>query len=373
MKAALLYGSEDLRVEEVEVPIPGSGEVRVRVRGAQVCGTDIRIYRNGAGNVSTDSPLILGHELSGLIDEVGPGVEGYRPGMRVAVAPNMGCGICDICVSGNTHLCPRYRALGVTMPGGFAEYVLVPEAAVRQGNLVEIPESIGFQEAALAEPLSCVYNAFDRLQMQPGATVVIIGAGPIGIMHARVHRAAGAALVVVSDVNPERLKLCRSLEPSVSAVEAGDLPRAVEELTDGRGADVCVTACAAPEAQQVSLELSAVNGKVLFFGGLPPSKSKVVLDTNLIHYKQLWVTGTTRQSLSQYRKTLRLLSQGLVTLAGLVTSTWNLVEIREAFENALGGRGLKSAVIPGAEAPGAEAPGAAAPGAAAPGDAVRGE
>ena len=165
MLAARLYGKEILKVEEIAQPQITSDEVLLNVRSAFLCGTDVRMYGNGHKNVNADSPLVLGHEVSGIIAQVGKDVAGYEEGMRVAVAPNMGCGICDLCVSGNTHLCPDYTALGISLDGAFAQYVRIPAAAVRQGNIVELSKTTSFREAALAEPLSCVYNNFERCHM----------------------------------------------------------------------------------------------------------------------------------------------------------------------------------------------------------------
>ena len=215
MKAARLYGTGDLRVEEVLTPTPGPGEMLIRIGAGQVCGTDIRMYRQGAKAASPDNPLILGHEIAGTIEGLGDGVNGYEAGMRVAIAPNYGCGVCDTCISGNTQSCADSEALGVTRDGGFAEFMIVPEPAVRQGNVAEVPEHVSLQEAALAEPLSCVYNAFERHKVQPGDVVLIIGAGPIGLMHAKLHLMAGAGAVIMNDLLPERLEICKSLEPDI--------------------------------------------------------------------------------------------------------------------------------------------------------------
>ena len=192
-----------------EVPQIDAGEIWFRSKGPLsaelmcACTTmDIR------GSLRT-TPLILGHEGSGVVAGVGSDVKNFKEGMRVAVAPNIGCGICDYCVSGNTHLCSQYKALGIHMPGFFAEYVKIPENFVRQGNVVEIPDTLSFEEAALAEPLACVFNAFEKSKMRPGETVLIIGAGPIGLMHAKMAQTAGAAKIIFNDFSRERLDLCR--------------------------------------------------------------------------------------------------------------------------------------------------------------------
>ncbi len=351
MKAALLYGKEDLRVQERPDPRVRDGEILLRVRAAAVCGTDIRMYRNGYKGVSEASPLVLGHEIAGVIERVGSaaaaaqGAAGLREGTRVAVAPNYGCGVCDACVSGNTQLCPDYKAFGISLDGGFAAWLRVPEPAVRQGNLTPIPDGVSFEEAALAEPFSCVYNAFQRAAIRPGERVLVIGAGPIGLMHARLARMAGAAEVLINDLNRERAEACRRLMPELVVVDSGQLKESVRERTGGKGVEVVITACPAADAQRDALELAGTNGRILFFGGLPAGRSTVPLDTNLIHYKQLVVTGTARSSLLQFRETVALLQDPRARVADLVTATFPVEETLQAFRQVMDGKGLKNVIV----------------------------
>lgn len=344
MKAARLYGKEDLRIEEVKVPAIGEGEILLAVKASAVCGTDIRMFRNGAKNVGPASPLVLGHEIAGVIEKVGPGATGYTEGMRVAVAPNMGCGVCDQCVSGNSQLCATFKAFGINIDGGFAERLRVPAEAVRQGNLTPMPDGVDFAVAALAEPLSCVYNAFERAAIRPGDTVLVMGSGPIGLMHARLAKMGGAAKVFMNDINAERLAFCAGLEPAVIPVQSAGLADRLRAETGGRGLDVVITANPSPEAQVTALELAALNGRVMFFGGLPEGKNRVALDTNIVHYKQITISGTTRQSLSQYRKTLALIGAGLVSMEGIISGRRPVGETRAAFDEVMAGRGLKQVV-----------------------------
>jgi L-iditol 2-dehydrogenase len=344
MRAALLYGKEDLRIEDLPMPEIGPEEILLQVKAAAICGTDIRMYKNGAKGVGPRSPLVLGHELSGVVVKAGKAVRGVQEGTPVAVAPNMGCGTCDACVSGNTQLCDNgFRAFGINLPGGFAEFLRIPAEAVRQGNLCPIGPEVSFAAAALAEPLSCVYNAFQRCAIRPGDRVLIIGAGPIGLMHAKLARLGGAARVMLNDLSEERLEICRQLEPSLITV-AGEVTQRIMSMTGGRGADVVITACPAPEAQVTALKVAAMNGRVLFFGGLPADRAIVGLDTNLIHYRQLVVSGTTRQSLSQYRAVLRLIEDGLLKVDDLVSARWPVDSIRDGFAAVMRGSGLKHAV-----------------------------
>jgi len=344
MRAARLYGKEDLRVEDVPVPSIGEGDMLLRVRAAAICGTDIRMYRNGAKTATPESPLILGHEIAGVVEKVGRGVSGYFEGMRVAVAPNMGCGICDECVSGNTQLCATYKAFGINIPGAFAELMRVPAEAVRQGNVAVIPDGVDFVSAALVEPLSCVYNAFTRVAIAPGDTVLVIGAGPIGLMHAKLALMGGASRVFMNDLSAERMALCVEREPAISVLPVEGLAERIRDETRGRGVSVCITAAPSAEAQALALELTGLNGRVMFFGGLPEGKSKVALDTNFVHYKQLTITGITRSSVSQYRACLGLIAAHRVVVEDLATGRSGLDGIHGSFAQIMQGRGLKAVV-----------------------------
>ena len=344
MKAVRLYGKNDIRVEEVNKPTIGDKEILLRTEASFICGTDVRMYRNGHKSIDENSPLIIGHEFSGVIEEIGSGVANYTRNMRVTVAPNMGCGVCDLCVGGNTHLCENYIAFGINIDGCFAEYVKIPEAAIKQGNIIEIGDNISFEEAALAEPLSCVYNGFERCEISPGDVVLIIGTGPIGIMHAKLAKMAGAS-VLINDFVQERLDVCHKMDPEFQIISGNKtLRKTVMDITNDKGVDVCITACPSVAAQEQSLELMAVNGRVLFFGGLPKG-AKAYLDTNLIHYRQLKVSGTTRANMIQFRKTLDLIAKGLIEVKSLISSTFSIEDFSKAIERAEKADGLKNAIV----------------------------
>ena len=341
MKAARLFGKNDLRVEEMPVPEIGSGDVLLRTACASVCGTDIRMLKHGHAQATAASPLVIGHEMAGTIERVGPNVDGLRVDQRVCVAPNYNPVASKLTIAGDGHLDPGYRALGIHDDGAFAEFVRIPALAVQQGNVFPIPDHVSFTEAALIEPMACVYNAYEKARTGPGDTVLIIGAGPIGIMHGKISRLAGAGKVIINDVNSERLEMARRIDPDFITV-GGDLRAELARLTGGAGADVIITACPVPDVQQLAVELAAVNGRIVFFGGLPKDRCVVPLDTNLIHYRQLVVTGTTRQSLRQFQATLALVSDGVLRLEDLVTSTHPVEEAEMAIAAMATASGLKS-------------------------------
>ena len=341
MTAVRLVGKQSLEVQSVAVPQIEDDELLLRVRSGFICGTDLRMYKNGHAHTEVAGGLTLGHEIAGEIAAVGRSVTGYSEGMRVSIDPNMGCGVCDVCVSGNTQMCPDLRALGIHIDGGFAEYVRIPRRAVQQGNVAVIPENVSFDEAALAEPLSCVLNAAERCATRPGDIVLVIGAGPIGLMHGRIQRMFGAGMILVHDINEQRLQACREREPQFVTIGPDGLDKAVAEYSGGRGVDVCITAAPSPEAQQRGLELLALNGRLMLFGGLPKDRQNVLFNSNLIHYKQLIVSGTTRQNLRQYRACIDFIAKGIVTVSDIITHRFALEDAERAFDSAAAGSGLK--------------------------------
>lgn len=343
MKAARLFGKNDLRIQDIPAPEAGPGEILLRTAVASICGTDIRMLKHGHAFATERNPLVIGHELSGTIEKVGPGVSGYEPGQRVCVAPNYNPRRSPLVVAGEGHLDPDYRALGIHEDGAFAEFVRIPADAVAQGNVFPIAGHVSFKEAALIEPMSCVYNAYEKAGTRPGDTVLILGGGPIGVMHAKISRLAGAAKVVLSDPHSERLAMARELDPTFLTIE-GEVRSEILRMTSGRGPDVVITACPSPEAQTLAVELAAVNGRVVFFGGLPKDRAQVPLDTNLIHYRQLMVTGTTRQSLRQFQACLELVTEGVLRLEDLVTATFELENTTDAIAAMASARGLKTSL-----------------------------
>lgn len=343
MKAAVMYGKENMRVQEYPTPEINDNEVLVKIKSAAICGTDVRMYRNGVKNIDEEHPMIIGHEMAGVIEKVGKNVTAYTPGMRVAVAPNMGCGICDDCIRGNGHMCKEYKALGISLDGGFAEYVRVPEAAVRSGNLVPMADNVSYAEAAITEALSCVYNGSQQCNIRPGDFVLVIGAGPIGIMHAMLAKMAGATKVIINDIAVNRLELCKEIDPSFITVSENVIDFVMKE-TNGHGVDAVITACPVPAAQQTALEVAANYGRICFFGGLPEDRKMVPLNTNLIHYKQLICTGTTRASLKQFKDVLGFVSAGIIDVKKLITAEFSLDEIDKGMELAIAAKGLKNVI-----------------------------
>jgi L-iditol 2-dehydrogenase len=254
----------------------------------------------------------------------------------------MGCGHCRECISGNNNRCPDYQAVGVTIDGAFADYMRVPAAAVSQGNVIPIAPGVDPAVAALIEPFACVLRGQDALKIQPGETVVVMGAGPIGLMHAKLARLRGAGKVIVSEPAQGRLALASGMgiDRAVNPSEE-DLAQAVAEETGGQGAEAVIVAAPAHAAQEMALRLAGTGGRVNFFGALPKDRPTIQLDSNLIHYKELLVTATSACSTSDCRRAAQIVSAGIVDLAPLISRRFPLAEAVEAFAEAESGRALK--------------------------------
>lgn len=345
MKAAVYHGIGDLRVEEVERPRIGAGELLVRVRVCAICGSDLRTFRHGHPRIHP--PVILGHEFVGVIAETGAGVRGYRAGARVVVAPAVGCGACTDCRAGHTHLCGDRETIGFSMDGAFAEYVRIPARAVQRGNVQCIPADVDDLSAALTEPLACVVNGQEALHIGAGDTVAVIGAGPIGILHAELARARGAGKIFLLNRSRNRLDGARDLSYD-AYIETGAAGGVQEVLsrTDGRGADVVIVTAGSAAAMAAGIAMTARMGRVSLFAGLPQGTPPLPLDVNFIHYRQIALYGAFSSAPHHNARALDLIRSGQVRAARILTHAVRLDDITHGFALVEQRTGLRVAVIP---------------------------
>lgn len=347
MKAAYFYEPGVIKVEEVEVPKIGENEMLIRLRATSICGTDLRIFKHGHFKIPVGERRVLGHEIAGEIVEVGKLIEGYRVGIRVTAPPNIGCGLCEFCRDGYNNMCPNYEAFGISIDGGFQEYMRVPHIAIKGGNIFPIPDHLGYEEAALAEPLSCCYNALRSVKTTHEDVVLVIGAGPIGAMHVILNRIAGAKKILVADIRQNRLDAIKEFGAAATLNSSEvDLKEAVLAETNGRGADVIITAASVPQLQSQAVELLATHGRVNFFGGLGKGV-QVPIDTNRVHYRGLVLTGSTGSTHSDYYKSLALIADSRAEVGQLVSGRFPLTEANAAFDYALSGEGMKTMILHG--------------------------
>ena len=346
MKAAKFYAPGDIRLEDVPEPEVSPGEVKIRVRNCSTCGTDVKISRSGHPNMTP--PQIMGHEIAGEITEIGEGVEGWVVGDRVQVIAAIPDGTCPECLAGHPAVCENQLSMGYQFPGGFADYLVVPNEVLRVDGLNRIPDSLSFAEASLAEPLACVLNGQELARVGEGDTVVIVGSGPIGCLHVRLARARGAAKVILIDLNAERLAAAADIvKPDVAiASEDTDPVAAVLAATGGRGADVVITAAASGRAQEQGLLMLARRGRLSLFGGLAKDAPTITVDANLVHYRELTIVGVNGSSPAHNKQALELIASGSVPVADLITHRLPLDQVLDALDIVARGEAIKVTIEP---------------------------
>ncbi len=348
MLAAVYHGPNDLRLEERPIPAISPDDVLLKVTSAGICGTDLRILHGGHRKYPAGTVRVPGHEVVGVIAEVGKNVSGVHAGERYIIAPNWGCGHCRQCVSGHNNRCADYSAIGITVDGAFAEYLRLPGASIAQGNLIPLGKDTDPAVATLVEPFACVVRGQEALGgVRPEDVVLVMGAGPIGIMHIMLARLQGARRVIVSEMLPARLSsaLAAGADRAVNPQE-DDLAAVIAEESDGQGADVIIVAAPAHAAQEQAIALAAIGGRINFFGGLPKDRPIIQADANAIHYKELRVTGTTACSTSDCWKSAAIVKSGRLDFTPVVSRRFPLTQTQAAFAAAEDRSSLKIVIEP---------------------------
>ncbi|MFF3439174.1 zinc-dependent dehydrogenase [Streptosporangium sp. NPDC002721] len=343
MKVARFYAPGDIRVEEAPEPVAGPGEIKIRVRNCSTCGTDAKILKHGHHHIKP--PRVMGHEIAGEVVEAVDAGE-WAPGDRVQVIAAIPCGTCPECLRGRMTVCPNQESMGYHYDGGFAEYMIVPAKVLAVDGVNRIPDEIGFAEASVAEPLACVLNGQELARVGEGDDVVIMGSGPIGCLHVRLARARGAARVFLVDINAGRLEMAARLVHPDAVIHGEDVVEQVLKLTDGRGADVVITAAASGAAQEQALRMAARQGRISFFGGLPKDNPIIQCDSNLVHYRELTIVGANGSSPAHNAEALRLIADGAVPVADLITHRLPLAEVLEGIDIVSRGEAIKVTVEP---------------------------
>jgi L-iditol 2-dehydrogenase len=345
MIAAVFNGPNEMEVREVETPEAGPGEILVEVGANTVCGTDLRILR-GEKTMGIHPPSILGHEFAGHVADVGEGVEGYEVGSTVAASPIIPCCRCFYCKRDMENVCLNWKAMGYEVDGGLSQYVRVPADAVKAGCLFTAREDVPVEQLALTEPLSCCVHGQRLSRVGLDDTVLIVGAGPIGLFHLQLARVAGARTVIVSEPSESRQDFARGLGAHVTVDPTSeDLSEVVAEHTNGLGADVIIICIGIPALVNEALKLARLGGRINVFAGLA-NQGWAEIEANLIHYNQLEVTGVTGARRLDYEVALRLIESGRVDVSDMITHRFPLEDAAEAIETSAGGEGIKVAVMP---------------------------
>ncbi len=332
MRRALLIKPGKLEIRKDSLIDPGPGEVRIRIRAAGICGTDLEVFKgNFPAGWNVEFPFQLGHELSGVIDAVGPDVpEAFRTGDRVVADGRIPCWYCSFCRKGLVNACENmgYNA------GGFKEY-----NTYSYRSLVRIPDNVSYRDAAMAEPISCTLYGAEKLDVHVGDFSVVIGEGPIGLLHAQLLKRRGAEVAVIGLLE-NRLDVARKLgfDHVINARDT-DPVEEIRRLTGGYGASQVVTAAGAEEVLRQALMMAGRGAEVLYFAAA--MKKSCTLPMDDIHYKELKIIGSYDSTTLYFEKALRALAVGSVQAGPLISHTFRLDEIQEAFDLALSGEGLK--------------------------------
>lgn len=344
MTAAVLYGKEDVKIEKVPIPRVGEGEVLVKVQVALTCGTDLKVYQRGYHARMIAPPALFGHELAGVVEEVGPGVRGFTKGMRVVALNSAPCQTCFYCSKHQENLCEDL----LFNNGAYAEYIRIPKRIVEQ-NMLAIPPHVSFEEAAMTEPLACVLHGLHETGVEIGDTVTVIGAGPIGLMFVQVAKAVGCNVisVVKRDSQVAAAKHMGAHEV-VQITKVSNPIEAVHDVTPGRrGSDVVIEAVGRPEAWEQAIDMVRKGGTVNFFGGCA-SGTKVQLDTNRLHYSEISLKATFHHTPETVRRAFTLIREKKVRSTDYITGEAPLSRLQQVLRHMLNRNGdIKTAIIPG--------------------------
>jgi L-iditol 2-dehydrogenase len=345
MRAVVYYGPKDIRTEDFEEPSCAPGEIRAKVDACAVCGTDLKSFL--VGNPRLKAPIVMGHEFTGVIDTVGDGVTGFAPGERVVMATSVSCGECYYCGKGHPNLCANVAPMGFSYNGGMAEYVTIPERAIRNAHVIKVPEGVRPEHAALAEPVSCCVNSCENCDVKAGDTVVVIGAGPMGIINGCVARELGAAKIILAEINEIRLAQAKPFGFDILVNPANeDLVQVVADQTGGVGADVVIVAAPAAQPQEQAPAMTRKRGTVCLFASLPVGKNMISLDSRIIHYGEIRVVGTSDSTPAHVTKAVELIAGGSMPVDKLATHVLDLYEIDKAYELMKSGESLRVVLTP---------------------------
>jgi L-iditol 2-dehydrogenase len=344
MTAAVLYGKEDLRLERLPIPVAGPGEIVVRVAAALTCGTDLKVYRRGYHAKMLKPPVPFGHELAGTVEEVGRGVTKFRSGDRVVALNSAPCDACYYCRHNQQNLCDDL----LFNNGAYAEYIRIP-ARIVEKNTLHLPDDTPFEHAALTEPLACVMRGLEESNAQAGDSMVVIGAGPIGLMF--IHAAQIAGLKVIAVVkHDEQIEAAKTFgaECVIQTTAVRNVVEAVRALVpDQRGVDIAIEAVATPATWQQAVDMVRKGGTVNFFGGCAAG-TKVELDTNRLHYNDITMKASFHHTPATARRAFDLITSGRFKCREYITGRAPLADVDEVFRKLVDSKAsdIKTAIIP---------------------------
>jgi len=334
----MYYSNSDIRLEEMPTPVPGPGEVLMRIEASGICGSDVmEWYRVGR------VPLVLGHEVAGPIVGLGKGVKRYKKGDRIVAAHHVPCGKCHYCKSGHPTVCDTLRKTNF-YPGGFAEYVRLPAINVKYG-IFSIPRDVSYEEATFTEPLACVLRAQRIARFKKGDTVLVIGSGISGILHVNLARAMGADRVIATDVIDHRLELANSFgaDDCINAKE--DVPERVAKITDGILADIVVLCTGYPQAIEQALKSVRRGGTMLFFAASNKGATVPLSINDTFWRTEITLTSSYAASPEEHLEALKLIKSKKVRVHDMITHTLPLKDTVKGFQLVVDGKESLKVII----------------------------
>ena len=344
MKAIVYYGVENIKIEQLPIPECNENELRVKIDACSVCGTDLKAYKSG--NPRIKAPIVMGHEFTGIIDVVGENVKGYNLGERIVMATSVSCGSCYYCKKGSNNLCSDLKPMGFSYNGGMAEYIIIPEDAIKNGHVIKVPNSVKAEHAALAEPLSCAVNSIENCNVEEGDTVVVSGAGPMGILNLCVAKEYGAKKTILSEISQNRLEQAGQFCDRLVNPAKEDLAQVAKDETGDVGADVVIVAAPAAAPQEQALDVVRKRGTVCLFASLPAGKSMLNIDSRKIHYGEIRVVGSSDSTPKQVKKAVELLQSKSFPADKIASHILKFEEILKAFELMISGEALRVILKP---------------------------
>ncbi len=356
MKANILVSPRKIEIHELKIPEPSRGEILVKIRAALTCGTDLKAFSRGHHVIPM--PGVFGHEFSGVIAATGKGVKKFRKGDEIMAVHSAPCFKCRYCKRGLFNICENIMETKVL--GAFAEYILLPEHIVKQ-NVFRKPKNLTFEEAAFLEPLSCVIHGMQGLQIKKGDRALIIGAGPIGLLHLLLLKNKGAD-VIISGFEKKRLALAKKLGASLTITpennppsppfSKGEMGRFSEKIkteadkfTNGLGVDYVFECTGQPAVWQSAVYYVRRGGTVILFGGCKTGTT-VTYDTSRLHYDEITLKGVFHFTPSDVKEAYNLLKKKKIPVARLISGKYLLDDTEKAFLKLLEGEGIKYAIIP---------------------------
>lgn len=349
MKAVVMHNPEtfdavnynnNYEVKEIDKPECGDGEILLKMKAAALCGTDKRIFTGGkTKGVRPNS--VVGHEICGVIEKVGKDVKGFAAGDHVAVANVIPCGHCSACLSGRENACLNRKAIGYEFNGGFEQYILIPDICIESGNVIKLPDSVSFAAGALIEPLACCIRGLRNTGTGFNDTVLIIGAGPIGLMHLQLSLIAGAKSVIVSELDPEKRELALKLGAKrVVDSKNENLHDIIMEETNGEGVDRIVMAIGVNALVDSTFKLAKRGGTVCLFAGFPKGKMSE-FDPSVIHYNEINITGSTAYKRIDYLQAADMVINHKIDLDAIVSAKFKIDDFKQALDLHMAGTALK--------------------------------